>query len=171
MLRRGPHLKENMLTRRTFAQTVAAGIGLGSAAGRAQAQNRNRNLHLSHLSLDDMIAQLTALKIAEIEMSRGEFMLMKPPTDDMCRDARNASSTTPGFAVFRTTRRPSKTISDLDLCRSIRRTSGSAQYFGRRHRRYPARDRRALDEGRPDVRNPQSLFQREVSRTRVPRMF
>ncbi len=39
-------------------------------------------------SLDDMIQRLTALKITEIEMSRGEFMLMKPPTDEMCRNAK-----------------------------------------------------------------------------------
>lgn len=42
-----------------------------------------------NLSMDDMIAQLTALRIAEIEMSRGEFMLMKPPTDAMCQSARS----------------------------------------------------------------------------------
>jgi sugar phosphate isomerase/epimerase len=41
------------------------------------------------LSMDDMIVQLTRLKIEEIEMSRGEFMLMKPPTPEMCRAARD----------------------------------------------------------------------------------
>jgi sugar phosphate isomerase/epimerase len=35
-----------------------------------------------------MIARLTALGITEIEMSRVEFMLMKPPTDEMCRLAK-----------------------------------------------------------------------------------
>jgi sugar phosphate isomerase/epimerase len=40
------------------------------------------------LSMDDMIAQLTRLRVKEIEMSRGEFMLMKPPTSEMCRSAR-----------------------------------------------------------------------------------
>jgi len=40
------------------------------------------------LSMDDMIAQLTRLRIKEIEMSRGEFMLMKPPTSEMCQSAR-----------------------------------------------------------------------------------
>ena len=38
--------------------------------------------------MDDMIVQLNALKVAEIEMSRGEFMLMNHPTDEMCRSAR-----------------------------------------------------------------------------------
>lgn len=40
------------------------------------------------LSMDEMIVQLTRLKIKEIEMSCGEFMLMKPPTDAMCQAAR-----------------------------------------------------------------------------------
>ncbi len=40
-------------------------------------------------SLDDMIARLTALGVTEIEMSRGEFMLMKPPTDEMCKSAKS----------------------------------------------------------------------------------
>ncbi len=42
-----------------------------------------------NLSMDDMIVLLQALGIQEIEMSRVEFMLMKPPTDDMCRTARH----------------------------------------------------------------------------------
>jgi sugar phosphate isomerase/epimerase len=40
------------------------------------------------LSIDDMIAQLNLLKIDQIEMSHGEFMLMKPPTAAMCQSAR-----------------------------------------------------------------------------------
>lgn len=40
------------------------------------------------LSIDEMIAQLKRLRIEEIEMSRGEFMLMKPPTPAMCQTAR-----------------------------------------------------------------------------------
>lgn len=40
------------------------------------------------LSIDDMIVQLKRLGIMEIEMSRGEFMLMHPPTPEMCRSAR-----------------------------------------------------------------------------------
>jgi hypothetical protein len=41
------------------------------------------------LSMDVMIEQLTALRIKEIEMSRGEFMLMNPPTAEMCQSARD----------------------------------------------------------------------------------
>ncbi len=36
-----------------------------------------------------MIAQLQRLGVREIEMSRGEFMLMKPPTPEMCQSARS----------------------------------------------------------------------------------
>src|SRR5271170_3067699 len=78
------------ITRRQFA---AAAAGIASAAVRAQAANKLKigiGTYTYHsYSLDDMISQLTALKIAEIEMSRGEFMLMKPPTDEMCRSAKS----------------------------------------------------------------------------------
>ena len=40
------------------------------------------------LSFDDMIVQLKANQVHEIEMSRGEFMLMKPPTQEMVESAR-----------------------------------------------------------------------------------
>src|SRR5215469_16500676 len=41
------------------------------------------------LSMDEMIIQLRRLSIEEVEMSRGEFMLMKPPTPGMCKAARD----------------------------------------------------------------------------------
>jgi inosose dehydratase len=41
-----------------------------------------------NLSMDQMIVQLNALGVEEIEMSRGEFMLMNHPTDDMFHAAR-----------------------------------------------------------------------------------
>lgn len=40
------------------------------------------------ISMDDMIVRLRQQQIREIEMSRGEFMLMKPPTVQMCSEAR-----------------------------------------------------------------------------------
>ena len=42
-----------------------------------------------NLSMDDMIVQLSALRVTEIEMSRGEFMLMNHPGDDLFRSARS----------------------------------------------------------------------------------
>jgi sugar phosphate isomerase/epimerase len=41
-----------------------------------------------NLSMDEMIVQLKALSVTEIEMSRGEFMLMNHPGEEMCRSAR-----------------------------------------------------------------------------------
>jgi inosose dehydratase len=40
------------------------------------------------LSLDDMIVELQRLRVRDIEMSRGEFMLIEPPTPAMCASAR-----------------------------------------------------------------------------------
>jgi len=40
-----------------------------------------------NLSMDDMIVQLNALRVTEIEMSRGEFMLMNHPGDELFRSA------------------------------------------------------------------------------------
>jgi hypothetical protein len=56
-----------------------------------------------------MIDQLRALNIAEIEMSRGEFMLMNYPGDELFRQS-EPSWIAPVFAASPITVRPSKTI-------------------------------------------------------------
>jgi len=76
-----------MITRRSFIAASVAAPALLRGANRLNIGIGTYTYH--NLSLDDMIAQLQALQIKEIEMSRGEFMLMKPPTDDMCRSARS----------------------------------------------------------------------------------
>jgi sugar phosphate isomerase/epimerase len=80
-----------MMTRRTFSAT-AAGILTGGTAFRSSAAPRLDigigTFSYHNLSIDDMITQLKKLDIREIEMSRGEFMLMQPPTPEMCVDAR-----------------------------------------------------------------------------------
>jgi sugar phosphate isomerase/epimerase len=70
---------------------LAAGSAAVAARAHAAAKlNIGIGTYTYHsLSMDDMIAQLTALDITEIEMSRGEFMLMKPPTVAMCQSARS----------------------------------------------------------------------------------
>jgi len=80
-----------LITRRKFAAAAAAGIASAGVRARAATKlNIGIGTYTYHsYSLDDMISQLTALKITEIEMSRGEFMLMKPPTDEMCRSAKS----------------------------------------------------------------------------------
>ena len=77
------------LSRRAFGSTLAAAV-VASAATPAKSPLRLGVGTFSYhtLSMDDMIVQLRRLDIREIEMSRGEFMLMKPPTPEMCRDAR-----------------------------------------------------------------------------------
>src|SRR5260370_2128706 len=76
-----------MITRRTFTKACAGGVAgpLLHAAGRLNIGIGTYTYH--SLSIDDMIAQLQALRIKEIEMSRLEFMLMNPPTDEMCLSA------------------------------------------------------------------------------------
>jgi sugar phosphate isomerase/epimerase len=77
-------------TRRDFAQTLAFTLTAAALPLRASTRlNVGIGTYSYHnLSLDDMIVQLNALGITEIEMSRGEFMLMNHPTEDLCRKAR-----------------------------------------------------------------------------------
>ena len=80
----------NRMSRRTFGKLAA--IGLVASAVPLHA-SRRLNVGIGtysyhNLSLDDMIAQLNALHISEIEMSRGEFMLMNHPGDDLFHSAR-----------------------------------------------------------------------------------
>jgi sugar phosphate isomerase/epimerase len=71
------------MTRRTFHQTLVAGATgslIGQAAGKLRLGIGTFTYH--NLSIDDMITQLKLLKIQEIEMSRGEFMLFSHPTTE-----------------------------------------------------------------------------------------
>ena len=79
-----------MQTRRNFLTT----LGL-SVAATALPLRASRRLDIGigtysyhNLSLDEMIGQLNVLGVTEIEMSRGEFMLMNHPTAELCREAR-----------------------------------------------------------------------------------
>lgn len=76
-------------TRRAFARVAAGSIGTLCLAQRSFRLNIGVGTFSYHLlSMDDMIVQLKANRIREIEMSRGEFMLMKPPTQEMVATAR-----------------------------------------------------------------------------------
>jgi len=81
-----------MISRRQFSQVVGASMFGGALPMKGTAGHRLNigvgtfSYHL--LSLDEMIVQLKAVGIEQIEMSRGEFMLMKPPTPEMCKSAR-----------------------------------------------------------------------------------
>ncbi len=80
-----------MITRRSFARMAGAGV---LAAALPMHASRKLDVGIGtysyhNLSLDDMIVQLNALHVSEIEMSRGEFMLMNHPGDDLFRSARS----------------------------------------------------------------------------------
>ncbi len=103
-------------------------------------------------------------------MSRGEFMLMKPPTDEMCRSAKSKFDR----AGIRCVSYYSATIKDeKDLDNAVRfaKLLGLAQYFGRRNRRHAGGDRQAIDQRRPDVRDSQSLLQAEIRLRESGRCF
>lgn len=80
----------NGLTRRAFGKLAALGMVASAvslpSSGKLDVGIGTYSYH--NLSLDAMIAQLTSLKISEIEMSRGEFMVMNNPDDDRFRTAR-----------------------------------------------------------------------------------
>jgi Sugar phosphate isomerases/epimerases len=81
------------LTRRTFGKNAAAGLLAATLPLSAFSAVSKLKIGIGaftyhNFSLDEMIAQLQTLKISEIEMSRGEFMLMNHPGDDLFRAAR-----------------------------------------------------------------------------------
>jgi len=83
-----------VIPRRTFAKAAAAGLAmaaaplrlLGDIGGKLKVGVGTYSYH--SLSLEDMIVQWTALRIEEIEMSRGESMRMNTPGDDLFCSAR-----------------------------------------------------------------------------------
>src|SRR5258708_11844388 len=80
-----------MQTRRDFVTTVGLTLAVTALPVRPSARlNVGIGTYSYHnLSLDDMIGQLNALGVTEIEMSRGEFMLMNHPTEEIFRTARD----------------------------------------------------------------------------------
>jgi sugar phosphate isomerase/epimerase len=78
------------ITRRRFGKLAAVGVIAAAlphdASGKLDVGIGTYSYHA--LTVDDMIDQLRALNIAEIEMSRGEFMLMNHPGDELFRSVR-----------------------------------------------------------------------------------
>ena len=79
------------LSRRRFTQALGFGLaGAGLAAGaRARLRIGIGTYSYHALSMEAMVAELTSLGIKEIEMSRGEFMLLSHPGDALFRSARS----------------------------------------------------------------------------------
>ena len=78
------------ISRRAFVKTLAGGLAATAVPMPASTRlNVGIGTYSYHnLSMDQMIVQLNALKVQEIEMSRGEFMLMNHPAADLFRSAR-----------------------------------------------------------------------------------
>lgn len=76
-----------MISRRRFVESIAGAMTLAVSALRASGKlNIGIGTYSDHnLSVDDMIVQLNALRIQEIEMSRGEFMLFSKPDASLFR--------------------------------------------------------------------------------------
>lgn len=80
-----------MSTRRTFLKLAGAACATIAASplyARTKLRIGVSTYSYHSLSMDAMIEQLNALKITEIEMSRGEFMLLSHPHDDLFRAAK-----------------------------------------------------------------------------------
>ena len=114
------------------------------------------------LSIDDMIVQLKRLKIREIEMSRGEFMLFSKPTAEQfeCRERKFDAAGIQCVSYYTATIKDDRRSRQSD---PVREASGRAQHHGRRDRRHPEAHRRAVRRGRPDVRHSQSYFKQKFA--------
>jgi sugar phosphate isomerase/epimerase len=81
------------------------------------------------LSIDEMIVRLQKERIREIEMSRGEFMLMKPPTAQMCSSVR-AKLDAAGIRCVSYYTATIKTGDDLDKAVRFAKIFGAANVSG-----------------------------------------
>jgi sugar phosphate isomerase/epimerase len=81
------------IDRRQFSRIFGASVlGVAWPAKTAAAARLNIGVgtfSYHTLSIEDMILQLQRLGVKQVEMSRGEFMLMQPPTPQMCQSARD----------------------------------------------------------------------------------
>lgn len=75
-----------VMSRRAFTGILGLAVSARASSERLDIGVGTFSYHT--LTMDAMIEQLRQLDIRRVEMSRGEFMLMKPPSDEMCRSAR-----------------------------------------------------------------------------------
>jgi inosose dehydratase len=124
-------LTTNLITRRKFTTTLAAGLAATALPLRAAARLRvgigTYSYH--NLSMDDMIVQLNALSVSEIEMSRGEFMLMNHPDESMFHSAR-AKFDQAGIRCFSYYTATIKDDADLDNAVRFARILGCGNVTG-----------------------------------------
>jgi sugar phosphate isomerase/epimerase len=77
-----------MMTRRTFSLGIASTAVTEALGGAGRLNIGVGTFSYHNLSIDEMIRRLQALHVTDIEMSRGEFMLMSPPSAQMCESVR-----------------------------------------------------------------------------------
>ena len=120
-----------MQTRREFVATLGLTVAATAIPVRASTRlNVGIGTYSYHnLSLDDMIGQLNGLRVTEIEMSRGEFMLMNHPTAELCRTAR-AKFDQAGIRCVSYYTATIKEDADLDNAVSFARILGSQNVTG-----------------------------------------
>jgi sugar phosphate isomerase/epimerase len=112
-------------------RSVLAALG-GAVLGAAASKRLNIGVgtfSYHSLSVDEMIARLHVQKIGDIEMSRGEFMLMKPPTAAMCSDVR-AKLDRAGIRCVSYYTATIKTDDDLDEAVRFARIFGASNVSG-----------------------------------------
>ncbi len=123
-----------MMTRRTFAGTLASAFAARAFAGKLNLGIGTYTYH--SLSIDDMIVQLKRLEIREIEMSRGEFMLFSKPTPEKFQSVKtklDAAGHPVRLLLHRHHQGRYRPRQRGPLCSLAR----LAQYHRRRHRRHP----------------------------------
>lgn len=124
------------ITRRRFGKLAAVGVIAAAlphhASGKLDVGIGTYSYHA--LTVDDMIDQLRALNIAEIEMSRGEFMLMNHPGEELFRSVRAKLDRSGILRLLLQCDHQRRSRSRE--CASFREDSGSAKYQWRCHREH-----------------------------------
>jgi sugar phosphate isomerase/epimerase len=119
-----------ILTRRAFGRSAIAMAGVAPISAATFHLNIGVGTFSYHLlSLEDMIVQLKANQIREIEMSRGEFMLMKPPTQEMVETARRKLDAA-GIRCVSYYTATIKNVQDLELAIRYAKIFGASNVSG-----------------------------------------
>ena len=115
------------MRRRSFLTALAGAAVVSAAPTRLNIGVGTFSYH--SLSIDEMIERLQRQHITEIEMSRGEFMLMKPPTPEMCTAVRTKLDRA-GIRCSSYYTATIKTDDDLDKAVRFARIFGAANVSG-----------------------------------------
>jgi sugar phosphate isomerase/epimerase len=120
-----------MITRRQFARSVtAAAVAAAPSLSAARRLRVGVGAYTFHnLAIHDMITALKAMKVEEIEMSRGEFMLFNHPPAEMFETFRSKIDAA-GIRCVSYYAPTIKTASDLDAAIRFARILGASNITG-----------------------------------------